>query len=301
MTAPSETGLVTWPRRNWAVAFGALMFFSFGCAVAAPLFHGDASECRRLLDDKKYQDALRVCENGSRDGKPASQFNLSVIYLNGYGVNRDEAKAIKWLMESASKRYPPAEYALASRYLSGSGVEKNTSKSLELLTDAANQGFVLAQLMLGKMNEAGYEKLGIKQDTAAARSWYQSAGEQCAACNYELWRIYFFGIGVDKDFTRAAQYLTTSAMAGLPKAQMQLGFRFYKGEGVPQNYIQAYKWFYIAETSGEETSKKARTLLAKKMPFSQVAEAKKQAKALMQGMHINKAQICSMYNRFCDQ
>ena len=286
---------------KWAlgVLLGLLMSFQGEYAVANPIFQSDHSECRKLLDAKHYSDALRVCKKSAQEGDPASQFNLSFIYFNGLGISKDSVKAMRWLNDSASKRYPPAEYALSSRYASGKGVRKDTKKALELITDAANQSFLLAQYMLGRMNEAGYKGLDIEKNLSSAIRWYQLVGKQCPSCQYELFRIYFFGIGVKKDLVKAANYLLVSAKGGLPKAQMQLGFRFNDGEGVPKDYVQAYKWFYIAAKSGETVSKKSLRLLSKKMSFSQIEEAKTQAANLMKRQHINTNQLCAIYGQFC--
>lgn len=285
----------------WTLGLLLWLFIPFWgeCAIAGPVFQDDKSECRRLLDAKHYSDALRVCGKSAKDGDAAAQFNLSFIYSNGLGVNKDSVKALKWLNASAVKRYPPAEYALSSRYASGKGVHKNIQKALELITDSANQGFLLAQYMLGRMNEVGYKSLGIEKNLKSAIGWYRLAGKQCPSCQYELFRVYFFAIGVKKDLVKAADHLSVSAKGGLPKAQMQLGFRYYAGEGVPKDFVQAYKWFYIAALSGEKTSKKSMSLLAKKMSFSQINEAKAQARKLIKQLVIERNQLCSIYGQFC--
>lgn len=285
----------------WTLGLLLCLSMSFGSeyAFAGPVFQEDKSACRNLLDAKQYSDALRVCEQSAHNGDAGAQFNLSFIYSNGLGINKDPAKALKWLRSSATKRYPPAEYALASRYASGKGVRKDARKASELMTDSANQGFLLAQYMLGKMNEVGYKNLGIQKNLKSAIGWYRLAGAQCPSCQYELFRVYFFGIGVQKDMDKAVAYLSVSAKGGLPKAQMQLGFRYYAGEGVPKDNVQAYKWFYIAAKAGETTSNKAMRLLAKKMSFSQINEAKTQARRLMKQLAIDTNQLCSIYDQFC--
>ena len=37
-----------------------------------------------------------------------------------------------------------------------------------------------------------------------------------------------------------------------PKAQLYLGHMYHMGEGVPQDYVQAYTWFILAAAQGEE-------------------------------------------------
>lgn len=268
-------------------------------AFAATGAMTDTSECRTLLDARSYAKAFLSCKKAAEAGDASAQFNLSSIYLFGWGVRKNKAQAIKWLRASADQRYPQAQYALASRYAAGSGVPKDEKEAVRLLKDAGVQGFLLAQMLLGTSYEAGNPRLAIKRNPDAALIWYRRAASQCDACQYELWRIYYFGVGVDKDYARAARYLQTAANGGLPKAQMQLAFRYFDGEGLPQDNVLAYKWFYIAAKGGEPTAVRALPLISKKMTRAEIAQARAQAEETMNKAVINTIQLCELYQQFC--
>ena len=51
------------------------------------------------------------------------------------------------------------------------------------------------------------------------------------------------------DFPEAARLFRKSADQGNVTAQDSLGVLYVNGEGVPQDYVQAYAWFNIAETN----------------------------------------------------
>lgn len=51
------------------------------------------------------------------------------------------------------------------------------------------------------------------------------------------------------DFSEAARLFRTSAEQGNVTAQDSLGVLYVNGEGVPQDYVQAYAWFNVAETN----------------------------------------------------
>ena len=54
-----------------------------------------------------------------------------------------------------------------------------------------------------------------------------------------------------------------------------------RGRGVPQDYIEAHKWFNLAATQRSEVQEKAREnrdLLEKRMTSAQIAEAQKLAR-----------------------
>jgi TPR repeat protein len=54
------------------------------------------------------------------------------------------------------------------------------------------------------------------------------------------------------DFTEAARLFRLSAEQGNLTAQDSLGVLYVNGEGVPQDYVQAYAWFNIAATNVPE-------------------------------------------------
>jgi len=69
------------------------------------------------------------------------------------------------------------------------------------------------------------------------------------------------------------------AEAGNAGAQLYLGVMYAKGEGVPQDYVQAHMWFNLAAASGEADDVKSRDLAASKMTPAQIAEAQRLASA----------------------
>jgi TPR repeat protein len=64
-----------------------------------------------------------------------------------------------------------------------------------------------------------------------------------------------------------------------------LGGMFEKGLGVPQDYVEAHKWFNLAaarftaaETEGRDKAVKSRDSLASQMTEAQIAEAQRLAR-----------------------
>jgi TPR repeat protein len=53
---------------------------------------------------------------------------------------------------------------------------------------------------------------------------------------------------------------------------------YEKGQGVPQNYIQAHMWYNLAATQGNEIAKENRDIVAKRMTPAQIAEAQELAR-----------------------
>ena len=78
-----------------------------------------------------------------------------------------------------------------------------------------------------------------------------------------------------------------AADQGNASAQINLGLMHAKGEGVPQNYIQAHMWLNLAGARGDEEARKARDIVKDKMTPEQIAEAQRLASVWKPGMVID--------------
>ena len=58
--------------------------------------------------------------------------------------------------------------------------------------------------------------------------------------------MYYSGQGVPQDYGEAAKWYRLAAEQGNPTAQSNLGSMYYSGQGVPQDYVQAYMWVDLA-------------------------------------------------------
>ena len=52
------------------------------------------------------------------------------------------------------------------------------------------------------------------------------------------------------DYNTTLRILRPLAEHGVAEAEREVGFMYYRGEGVPQNYIEAVKWFRAAAEQG---------------------------------------------------
>ena len=65
----------------------------------------------------------------------------------------------------------------------------------------------------------------------------------------------------------------------MPGAQLDLGFMYDKGDGVPRDYVQDHMWYDIA---GVAVAVKYRDFVAREMTPAQVAEARRLAREWME-------------------
>lgn len=83
-------------------------------------------------------------------------------------------------------------------------------------------------------------------------------------------------------YTEAVRWYRKAAEQGFAEAQYNLGFMYEKGMGVPQDYVQAHKWFNLAASrlqgKKRNVSVQNRNVVEKRITPAQVAEAQKLAR-----------------------
>jgi hypothetical protein len=62
--------------------------------------------------------------------------------------------------------------------------------------------------------------------------------------------MYAFGQGVPQDYQEALRWYHLAAAQGDPQAQFYLGVAYYRGQGVPRDYQEAAKWYRLAADQG---------------------------------------------------
>ena len=67
-----------------------------------------------------------------------------------------------------------------------------------------------------------------------------------AAAQFNLGVMYHDGQGVPQDYAEAVKWYRIAAEQGHPSSQYNLGVMYDKGEGLPQDYVQAHRWYNLA-------------------------------------------------------
>ena len=86
------------------------------------------------------------------------------------------------------------------------------------------------------------------------------AEQEYAASQYSLGVMYYNGEGVPQDYAEAFKWCRLAAEQRYASAQRALGVMYDTGKGVPQNDIQAHMWFNLAGARGNENDVKEQRL-----------------------------------------
>jgi uncharacterized protein len=209
--------------------------------LAEKLGHSSAKSKIYSLAQFKVPPALEILTTDANNGVANAQFALGNIYHNGKGIPLNFNEAFKWYQLAAGQGHVPAKsniYSLA---------QFKVSSASEILTNDANNGIAKAQLILGEVYQNGQ---GIPQDYNEAFKWYQLAADQGhASANTHIYSLAQFKV------SSASEILTNDANNGASKAQTVLGKMYEKGQGVTQDYNEAFKWYQFAADQGHAPAK----------------------------------------------
>ncbi len=145
---------------------------------------------------------------------------------------------------------------------------------------------VLAALLLAAL--AGTAVAGPFEDALSAHErgdydeavklYRKAADQDDARAQFNLGFMYYNGQGVPQNHAPAMKWYRMAAEQGHVGALYYLGLMYAKGEGLPQNYVQAHMWFTLAGARGEKRGVKNRELIAQIMTPAEIAEAQKLAR-----------------------
>jgi len=151
------------------------------------------------------------------EGYAPAQYQMALIYQNGYGVSKDPMKALALLTLSAEKNYIDAQFELALLYSAGKLVKKDLKKAFTLTHKAAKKGLPSAQFNVAVMHANG---TGVKQNYFSAARWYQhSANQNHSLAQYNLALLYSEGKGVEKSTGMSFVWNTIAAWNGYTDAE----------------------------------------------------------------------------------
>jgi len=90
--------------------------------LLAPAAHADFEAGLAAADRGDYAEALRQWLPLAEQGYPTAQFNVALLYRNGWGTAQDLGEAIMWYWAAAAQGEAGAQFDLAGMYAGGEGM-----------------------------------------------------------------------------------------------------------------------------------------------------------------------------------
>lgn len=110
---------------------------------------------------------------------------------------------------------------------------------------------VVASLSL--VTWVGLVRHGNNKPLTDISPWIKAAENGDAASQAELGWKYFSGEDVPQNYKEAYKWFRKSADQGNSDAQTFVGWMYYEGEGISQNYAEALKWYRMSADQGNES------------------------------------------------
>ena len=86
------------------------------------------------------------------------------------------------------------------------------------------------------------------------KEWRPLAEQGDGEAQYRLGDMYLSGEGVPQDYVEAVRWFRLAAEQGYAEAQDKLGAMYMDGQGVPQDYAEAARWYLLAAEQGETSA-----------------------------------------------
>ena len=198
--------------------------------------------------DKAIDYFKRSAEMNNKNGL----YEYGKALLLGEHIPQDKEKAVKLLEKAIKLENINAKRFLALEYISGEHLDQDIDKGLAMFTESADSGDTCACYKLGKIYFKGeivlqdldkaekylllsedneftqyaFGKLYLqkeKYDILKAVDCFEKSADKNVWSSYQLGRLYLFGAeGLEKDKTKAVEWLTKSANDGNEYAQNML-------------------------------------------------------------------------------
>ncbi|MCF6221334.1 MAG: peptidoglycan-binding protein [Robiginitomaculum sp.] len=150
--------------------------------------------------------------------------------------------------------------------------------AVRLIRLAANQGQAAAQYRLAKLYEAG---IGVKVNGKTAKDLLTRAAKaDNRIAMHDLGHYYATGAdGASPDLQQAVKWFSMAAERGVLDSQFNLAVLYQGGSGVPLSLEDAYIWYSIAGSQGDEIAIQRSEAVARELSEESLAKAKARVKA----------------------
>jgi TonB family protein len=194
------------------------------------------------LLDLAAQDAISKCKfkPGMKDGIAFEAWVPLEYVFEIEGPTRTSNAITAATRQSAERGDAEAQYKLSMIYLNGDGVERSLEQGMKWIRRAADQGHGKAQEGLGMLLQRG---AGGQANLAEAAIWYRQAAEQgLPRAQGMLAQMLLNGIGIQRDGVEGMAWLRKSAGQGYAAAQTALGMQLLKADPPPAIAAEGMYW-----------------------------------------------------------
>ena len=201
----------------------------------------------QLSEEGRASEAWSLYLESAEYGNAESQYYVGKAYQSGDKIPQDIHKAEYWYQKAAMQNHTDACWELVFLYNPENGIQKDLEKYFQIMKYLADTGDLYACYTTGKNYLNG---VGTEQNYGRAAYYYKIAADKGdTEAQFYLGTLYDRGLGVPEDPIMAMKYFQ-SAGTHVSNAQNWIGYHFYEGRGIPQDYEKAAFHYQIAADLG---------------------------------------------------
>jgi hypothetical protein len=213
-------------------------------------------EGRKTLKLKDYKKTMTLMKAAAAKGNPLAEYAIGGMYMQGFGVPKNEAAAIKWYTKSADNGNMYSLYVLSDIYYDSPKYDDTTLvdnpfkiNRFNVIQRCANSGcedcigLLASTYKLGQRDTANYSQ---------AVSWYKKIAEENYIYMESIAILYYEGgHGLLQSKKEALQWYLKAANAkmyrekpfpGSKYAMYELYQMYSEGDGIDTNQEEGFKW-----------------------------------------------------------
>ena len=216
----------------------------------------------KIFPRKLQKNFLKDLEQQAEAGDYEAQKLLVLAYDENKIVKVDKEKVFYWNNKLAEQGDKSGLYGVGLAYRKGHGVERDEAKGIEIITTFAEQDCLTAIRELARFYYFGGEL--IAQDYEKSTYWHKRAKKiGCRFADRELDSIgkvkthlalgykYYYGKGVEQDYEKAYEHWYKAELRASVEARYNLGVMYAKGQHVEQDFKRAYN-FILDRAKGSD-------------------------------------------------
>ncbi len=192
-------------------------------------------------------EAYKWFRMAATEGHARAQCWLGYCYQHCYqregGIEQDMPEGARWFEKAAAHGDVVAQYNLGVCYEGGLGVPVDRDEMILWYRNAANQGHLESHFRLGVHYTTRPDEglFGTNRETSEGMKWLERAAEK-GHIQSQL-RLGFLQGSLCRNHAEQIRWYKMAVQQGSGEGQARLGTCYEKGEGVPQDYNEAIKWF----------------------------------------------------------
>ncbi len=214
-----------------------------------------------------------LIDEGNLTTDVVNEFDVS---LYAEAAELGDAIAPIALKQAALTGDPVALYEIGSRYTEGRRTPVMLDKATKWLKLSADQNFAPAQYRLGNFYEKG---TGVNRDIEKAKGLYEAAAGNGNINAMHNLGVLYASNGTVGDFSKAAEWFLAAAEHGVRDSQVNMAILYARGEGIPRDLVESYKWFAIAANEGDTDAALKRDEVFNALPEDQGVLARQKAES----------------------